>query len=256
MSDEHYILLQEASDFFRRFSLIFVNTINHIESLHFEYHHKTIEIITRMANILQTHSSGPSTLPHIIDPNADVSPILLFRNSSFARSTLTRLNLLSTPDDKSWISNTFSLLHSSAHQHLQGYRYLCHKGRTDFFNSLQRLIKVLRAGNLQIMESEDKFQTSTPQTFVPTPFPHSTVRHEEVTHSLLWKYDNFIDNFILIFVVAIEGVRMTLHDHHRDDLAVSVDIAEMVHACATEVHNTLHNAPNPARNPDDLPVSK
>ena len=37
MSDEHYVLLRTAPNFAHRFSLIFINTINHIESLHFEY---------------------------------------------------------------------------------------------------------------------------------------------------------------------------------------------------------------------------
>ena len=108
-----------------------------------------------------------------------------------------------------------------------------------------------------MMRFEDKFQPYSPQTHKPIPFPHSIFRHKEVIQSLLCVYNSYVENFILIFVVAVEGVRMTLHDHHRDDLAISVDIAEMVHTCATEVHKTLHNTgPDSTRNPDDPPVSK
>ena len=167
MAEEHYVLLQVTPNFAHRFSLIFINTINHIESLHFEYHHKTVEIISRMINILQTNLTGPSFPPTSIDPNADSPPTW----TTISRATLAHLNLPNIPNNKSWTTNIFTLLLTSPQQHLQGYRNLCHQGRTDFFNDLQRLIKVLRAGNLQIMASEDTFQTNVPQTFVPTPFP-------------------------------------------------------------------------------------
>ena len=66
MADEHYVLLQEPQEFTQRFTLIFTNTINHIKSLHYEHHHNTIKIITRVINLLQSNPSGPVTTPLVL----------------------------------------------------------------------------------------------------------------------------------------------------------------------------------------------